>query len=73
MGPIFLVFPTVRTVGVGATFSLLLWKFNFVGPTDFGFPTVKTVTSNTNRFYLRKNTFCEEEKVEDRTTLIYQL
>ncbi len=21
----------------------------------------------------RKNTFCEEEKVEDRTTLIYQL
>ncbi len=22
---------------------------------------------------IRKNTFCEEEKVEDRTTLIYQL
>ncbi len=25
------------------------------------------------KLMVRKNTFCEEEKVEDRTTLIYQL
>ncbi len=36
LGPTFLGSPTLRTVGVGVTFSLLLWKFcwtKIVGPT----------------------------------------
>ncbi len=41
LGPTFLGFPTVRTVGVGVT-SLFCCE-NFVGPTDFGSPAVKTV------------------------------
>ncbi len=66
LGPTFLGSPTVRTVGVGVTFSLLLWKYcwtyRFWLPHSKNCWPVRTVTSNTNSFHLLRDKNCRSNK-----------